>query len=86
MEDDLDFSRFKQDIGIQLRLETFSNYMLPLRFFFEAVYPIDEVIWKEVNYTNDWRYYFGLLFSFNFETNSEFDVNSDENSPCGSNI
>jgi hypothetical protein len=66
VKDDIDFKSFKRDIGLQLRLETFSNYMIPTRLFFEAVYPVDEVSWKEVNYSNDWRFYFGLLFSFNF--------------------
>jgi hypothetical protein len=64
VEDDIDFSRFKGDIGFQLRLETFSNYLFPTRFFFEAAYPLDEISNADVVYEKKWRYYFGVLFEF----------------------
>jgi len=63
-KDDIDFSQFKGDIGFQLRLETFSNYLFPTRFFFEAAYPLDEVSNESVIYEKKWRYYFGVLFEF----------------------
>jgi len=55
---------FKKDIGIQLRLNVFSNYLFPTRVFWEAVYPFDDVKLGTVSYDNDWRYYFGILFEF----------------------
>jgi len=63
-QDELDFSKFKKDIGFQLRLETFSNYLFPTRFFFEAAYPLNEVSNENVVYDKKWRYYFGVLFEF----------------------
>jgi hypothetical protein len=55
---------FKQDVGIQLRLDVFSNYLFPTRLFWEAAYPLDEVTNFNVSYDNQWRYYFGILFEF----------------------
>jgi WD40 repeat protein len=57
-------SNFKRDIGFQLRLNTFSNYLFPTRIFFEAVYPLDEVVNQEIRYNKDWRFYLGVLFEF----------------------
>ena len=45
--------RFKKDIGIQLRLNVFSNHLFPTRVFWEAVYPIDDVQRINVFYDND---------------------------------
>jgi Tol biopolymer transport system component len=55
---------FKQDVGIQLRLDAFSNYLFPTRVFWEAAYPINDVNNFNVTYGNEWRYYFGILFDF----------------------
>jgi Tol biopolymer transport system component len=55
---------FKRDIGIQLRLECFTSYMFPTKFFWEAVYPLEQVRKNAVVYQQDWRYYFGILFTF----------------------
>ncbi len=60
---------FKSDVGVQLRLETFSWYMFPTRIFFEAAYPLKEhrIIdqsGKPVVYKKDWKFYFGVLFDF----------------------
>lgn len=59
-------SKFKRDIGVQLRLETFSNHLFPARFFLEAAYPLDEAQSDIVIYKKHWRYYFGALFEFDF--------------------
>jgi len=64
VKDELDFSEFKKDIGFQLRLETFSNYLFPTRFFLEAAYPLDKVRNQKIVYQKKWRYYFGVLFEF----------------------
>ena len=64
IKDMKNFSKFKKDIGFQLRLETFSNYLFLTRFFFEAAYPLDEVSNEDVVYEKKWRYYFGVLFEF----------------------
>lgn len=63
-KDEIDLLEFKRDIGFQLRLETFSNYLFPTRIFAEAVYPIDEVVFQNITYEKNWRYYFGILFEF----------------------
>ncbi|MFZ0389300.1 MAG: hypothetical protein WAN36_02490, partial [Calditrichia bacterium] len=55
---------FKSDVGVQLRLETFSWYMFPTRIFFEAAYPLKETAHQEINYKQDWKFYFGILFDF----------------------
>ncbi len=55
---------FKRDVGVQLRLETFSFYLFPTRFFLEAAYPLDEVRHGDIRYNREWRYYFGALFDF----------------------
>ena len=64
IEDEFKISDFKRDIGIQLRLETFTNYLFPTRFFFEAAYPLEEIRSNFVRYNKDWRFYFGVLFEF----------------------
>ena len=55
---------FKRDIGFQLRLDTYSNYLFPTRIFWEAVYPFDKLHFENITYSNDWRFYFGILFEF----------------------
>jgi len=55
---------FKRDVGMQLRLETFSFYLFPTRFFLEAAYPLDIVRHGDIRYDREWRYYFGALFDF----------------------
>ncbi len=57
-------SEFKDDIGFQLRLDAFSNYLFPTKIFWEAVYPMDEISNFNVTYKKKWRYYFGILFEF----------------------
>ncbi|MBD3225181.1 MAG: hypothetical protein GF313_10660 [Caldithrix sp.] len=60
----VEFEDFKRDIGLQLRLNTFSYYLFPTRIFAEAVYPLDEISNAEINYNREWRFYFGALFEF----------------------
>ncbi|NOX89506.1 MAG: hypothetical protein GXO77_10800 [Calditrichaeota bacterium] len=61
---------FKKDIGLELRLNTFSYSLFPTRFFAEAVYPLDEIRnyddsrKKLINYPKEWRFYFGALYDF----------------------
>jgi Tol biopolymer transport system component len=55
---------FKSDVGVQLRIETFSWYMFPTRIFFEAAYPLKENIYQDIRYEKDWKFYFGVLFDF----------------------
>lgn len=66
IENEIGLNDFKRDIGIQLRLETFTNYLFPTRVFFEAAYPLDEAVNQNVQYKQEWRYYFGILFDFDF--------------------
>ena len=66
----LDLGDFKSDIGIQLRLESFSWYMFPTRIFFEAAYPLESTRYQSIesqqitDYKQEWRFYFGVLFDF----------------------
>jgi hypothetical protein len=68
------FSQLKRDAGIELRLETFSYYAYPTRIFFNASYGFDKFTVayniydnRTVSYGEEWRFYFGVLFGFDFE-------------------
>ena len=60
----LDFNDFLGDLGLQLRLDTFSWYFFPTRIFFEAAYPLKEHFNNGVHYPKEWKFYFGVLFDF----------------------
>ncbi len=68
--DKIHFSDFKRDVGLELRLDSFSYNLFPTRVFFQAVWPIDEArnydqfLEKTISYPQEWRYYFGMLFEF----------------------
>ena len=64
VENSLNLSDFKQDIGFQLRLNAYTNYLFPTRIFWEAVYPRNDVTNFNVVYAKQWRFYFGILFEF----------------------
>lgn len=68
----LRFDDFKSDVGLQLRLDTFSWYFFPTRIFFEAVYPLSEFENREIRYKKEWRFYFGVLFDFNLRLEKNF--------------
>jgi hypothetical protein len=66
---------FKKDFGAELRLQTTSYYVYPTAFTFNAAYGIDEFkrIFpttsnekQEVTYGKEWRFYFTMLFGFDF--------------------
>jgi hypothetical protein len=66
---------FKKDVGAELRLQTYSYYVYPTSFTLSAAYGIDEFkrkfpstseIEKEVTYGKEWRFYFTMLFGFEF--------------------
>ncbi len=64
---------FKRDAGMELRLEAFSFYAYPTRIFFNASYGFDRFTRfiqyrnETVTYGREWRFYFGVLFGFDFE-------------------
>lgn len=60
----VDFNDFLSDVGIQLRLDTFSWYFFPTRIFVEAAYPLKEHINQGVRYPQEWKFYAGVLFDF----------------------
>lgn len=66
----LKFNDFKRDVGLQLRLDSFSYSLFPTRLFAEAVYPLDRASNYDqsrgytIDYPQEWRYYFGLLYEF----------------------
>jgi hypothetical protein len=66
---------FKKDIGAELRLQAFSYYVYPTSFALNAAYGLDEFkrkfpstsgVEKEVTYGKEWRFYFTMLFGFDF--------------------
>jgi hypothetical protein len=65
--------QFKSDAGFELRLESFSFYSFPTRVFFNASYgfnQFDKYIRarnETVTYGKEWRFYFGILFGFDFD-------------------
>ncbi|MCZ6775053.1 MAG: biopolymer transporter Tol [Ignavibacteria bacterium] len=65
--------QFKKDAGIELRLESFSFYSYPTRIFFNAAYGFDRFDRfvpsrnATVTYGKEWRFYFGVLFGFDFD-------------------
>jgi hypothetical protein len=64
VEDHPELKDFKRDIGFQLRLECFTNYLFPTKIFWEAVRPLEKAVNGSEVYDPDWRYYFGILFTF----------------------
>ncbi len=63
-ENKIDFDRFKSSVGGQLRLDMFSFYSYPTRFFFNAAYGLDEFQVANQTYGKEWRFYFGLSFGY----------------------
>jgi len=63
-ENRIDFSAFKKDVGLELRLDTFSYNMFPTRVFVQAAYPLDVARNGTVSYPREWRFYGGILFDF----------------------
>jgi Tol biopolymer transport system component len=63
----------KTDAGVELRLESFSYYSYPTRIFLNASYgfnKFDHYIAsrdQNVTYGGEWRFYFGILFGFDFD-------------------
>ncbi|MGD1044645.1 MAG: biopolymer transporter Tol [Bacteroidota bacterium] len=62
---------WKQDVGFELRLESFSFYAYPTRIFFSCAYGLDQfsrnvqdINVTTVQYGHEWRFYFGVLFGF----------------------
>ena len=63
-DDKLDVFDFKEDIGLELRLSTFSFNLFPTKFFFEMAWPLKKARYLDVQYPQEIRYYFGALFEF----------------------
>ena len=68
-------SDFKKDVGAELRLQLFSWYVYPTSVAFNAAYGIDRFSKvfpsttgenKVVTYGKEWRFYFTMLFGFDF--------------------
>ena len=63
---------WKGDAGAGLRLESWSFYGYPTRFFFNAAYGFNRFERfvrssnEFVTYGKEWRFYFGVLFNFDF--------------------
>jgi Tol biopolymer transport system component len=63
---------YKKDVGVQLRLDVFSYQLFPTRVFFDVAYPLDTFNYVDpefdidVRYQREPRFYFGILFDFDF--------------------
>jgi Tol biopolymer transport system component len=63
-------AKFKKDLGSELRMSGFSFYSYPTAVFFDACYGLDRFTTQlrdfqtSVTYGKEWRFYFGLTFSF----------------------
>ena len=63
-------AKFKRDVGSELRMSGFSFYSFPTAIFFDACYGLDKFTTQlsdfqtSVTYGKEWRFYFGLTFSF----------------------
>ncbi|MHB2226929.1 hypothetical protein ACX8XO_13610 [Calditrichota bacterium LG24] len=70
-------ANFKKDVGVELRLNTFSYSLFPTRFFAQAAYPLDEIQnydgsrKKLIRYPQEWRFYFGALYDFDLRERME---------------
>ncbi len=62
--DKLDFSNWKNDVGVQVRLSLFNFYAYPMCLFFDASYGLDQFTHENQVYGKSWRTYFGVLFDF----------------------
>ena len=64
---------FKRDAGVEVRLQAFSFYAYPTSIFFNASYGFDrfsrylKIQNQTVTYGKEWRFYFGVLFGFDFD-------------------
>ncbi|HMK39330.1 MAG TPA: BamA/TamA family outer membrane protein, partial [Bacteroidota bacterium] len=64
---------WKGDAGVELRLETYSFYSYPTRFFFDAAYgfnTFDQYVRSSnsvVTYGRQWQLYLGVLFGFDLD-------------------
>jgi Tol biopolymer transport system component len=67
-------SDWKSGAGFELRLEAFSFYAYPTRIFFSGAYGFKkfdqtfetQTSTETVSYGKEWRFYFGVLFDFEF--------------------
>jgi len=63
-------SDFKRGVGTELRMEMSSFYLFPTMVFLNASYGFDKVTLNirgtDFTYGQEWRFYGGVLFSFDF--------------------
>ena len=60
----INLSRWKKDVGGQLRLRFTTFYTYPMSLFFDAAYGLDRFTHQDQLYGREWRTYFGILFGF----------------------
>lgn len=63
-------SDFKSNAGFEIRMESWSFYAYPTRIFFGGAYGFDRftriINEQAFTYGKEWRFYFGVLFDFEF--------------------
>ncbi len=63
-------TKFKKDVGAELRMSGFSFYSFPTAIFFDAAYGLNRFTTRlrdfdtSITYGKEWKLYFGLTFSF----------------------
>ncbi len=66
--DQLTLKSVKQDVGFEIRLESFSFSMYPTRIFFSGAYGLSDFTrtfnFEPVRYGREWKWYVGVLFGF----------------------
>lgn len=63
-ENKVDFSKFKRDVGMEMRFSAISFYGFPTALALSTAYSLDQVENEGYAYGKEWRYYFTLLFDF----------------------
>jgi len=56
--------RLHDSINLQLRMDLSSFYVFPTQLFFNAAYGFDKFKNRNIQYGQEWRFYFGLSFGF----------------------
>ncbi|MDH7514713.1 MAG: biopolymer transporter Tol [Bacteroidota bacterium] len=66
--EELTIRNVKQDVGFELRLESFSFSLYPTRVFFSGAYGLTPFTrsfdFRPVTYGKEWKWYVGVLFGF----------------------
>ena len=63
-ESKIDLRDFKSSVGGELRMDSFSFYSFPTKFFVSGAYGLDRFEFADQVYGKEWRWYFGVSFGY----------------------